>query len=215
METRRGEVKRERDGWRRKRISYFVMRTCLKERLQWWWKLTKMSIDFERLIGLDVVVWLERPLRYWLWDFSLKMFFPTWTQTLNSQFHGYILRCFEPQSFWKSTKMSGSSSMKRSLLGVIKCKLPWRLEETPQNQYDKVFVKNAFSGTNYPVKNIRPALHSDALEHGEHGKQKIVEVGDAIVGTLPALSAERTVEQAVAAMPGHGTRCGLLFRKVT
>lgn len=70
-------------------------------------------------------------------------------------------------------------------------------------------------GTNYPVKNIRPALHSDALEHGQHGKQKIVKVGDAIVGTLPALSAKRAVEQAVAAVPGHSARCGLLFCKVT
>lgn len=54
--TCRGEAKRERDGWRRKRISYFVMRTCLNERLQWWWKLTKMSIDFECFIRLDAAV---------------------------------------------------------------------------------------------------------------------------------------------------------------
>lgn len=69
--------------------------------------------------------------------------------------------------------------------------------------------------TNYPVKDVCPALHSDALEHREHGKQEIVEVGDAVVGTLPALSANRTIEQAVAAVPRHSARCGLLFCKVT
>lgn len=52
----------------------------------------------------------------------------------------------------------------------------------------------------YPVEDVSPALHGDALEHSEHGKQKIVEVGDAIVGTLPALPANSTIEQAMTSM---------------
>jgi len=53
----------------------------------------------------------------------------------------------------------------------------------------------------YPVEDVGPALHGDALEHSEHGKQKVVEVGDAVVGALPALFARRTIEQAMAAVP--------------
>lgn len=71
-EKRRG---REMGEGGRKRISYFVIRTCLNERLQWRWKLTKMSIDLECFIRLDVVIRLERPLRCWLWNCSLKMIF--------------------------------------------------------------------------------------------------------------------------------------------
>lgn len=53
----------------------------------------------------------------------------------------------------------------------------------------------------YPVENVGPALHGDALEHSEHGKQKIVEVGDAVVGALPALPASCSIEQAMTAVP--------------
>lgn len=53
----------------------------------------------------------------------------------------------------------------------------------------------------YPVENVGPALHGDALEHSEHGKQKVVEVGDAVVGSLPALFANCIIDQAVAAVP--------------
>lgn len=114
METRtcRGEMKRERDGWRRKRISYFVIRTCLNERLQWRWNLTKRSIDLECFIRLDVVARLERPLRCWLWNCTLKTIFTIWTQTLNSLLQGYLMRCLwsyqqEPQSFWQGTNDVG------------------------------------------------------------------------------------------------------------
>lgn len=36
------------------------------------------------------------------------------------------------------------------------------------------------------VEHGRPALHGDALEDSEHGKQDVVELGDAVVGTDPA-----------------------------
>jgi len=35
------------------------------------------------------------------------------------------------------------------------------------------------------VHHGRPALHGDALEHGEHGEANVVERGDAVVGPLP------------------------------
>lgn len=43
----------------------------------------------------------------------------------------------------------------------------------------------SFSDT-YPVEHISPALHGDALKHREHGKSKIVKVGDAVLRSLPA-----------------------------
>lgn len=42
----------------------------------------------------------------------------------------------------------------------------------------------------YPVENFGPALQGDALEHGQHGKGEVVEVGDAIVRTFPKLLKE-------------------------
>lgn len=56
------------------------------------------------------------------------------------------------------------------------------------------------SGT-HPVQHVRPALHGDALEHGQHGEQEVVEVGDAAVGALPAFSALGAVDGALAPVP--------------
>lgn len=53
----------------------------------------------------------------------------------------------------------------------------------------------------HPVKNVRPALHGDALEHGEHGEGEVVEVGDAPVGAHPAAPTLRAVGGALAAVP--------------
>lgn len=46
------------------------------------------------------------------------------------------------------------------------------------------------------IEDGRPALHGDALENGEHSKQDVVELRDAVVGADPgvvALVAERTL----------------------
>lgn len=53
----------------------------------------------------------------------------------------------------------------------------------------------------YPVEHVRPALHGDALKHGEHGKGKVIEVGDASVGAHPATPALRAVGGALASVP--------------
>jgi hypothetical protein len=53
----------------------------------------------------------------------------------------------------------------------------------PQNSLD--YMKTI--GIAYPVKDVRPALKGDALKDCEHGEGKVVEVGDAVVGTLPEL----------------------------
>ena len=47
----------------------------------------------------------------------------------------------------------------------------------------------------YPVENFGPALQGDALEHGQHGKGEVVEVGDAIVRTFPKLLKEIWVKK--------------------
>ena len=39
------------------------------------------------------------------------------------------------------------------------------------------------------VEDVCPSLHGDALEDGEHSKEDIVKVGDAVVGPLPVLPA--------------------------
>lgn len=45
----------------------------------------------------------------------------------------------------------------------------------------------------YPIENGGPALHGDALEHGQHGEADVVEGGDAEIGALPLLEAQRRV----------------------
>ena len=48
----------------------------------------------------------------------------------------------------------------------------------------------------HPVEDVDPALHGDALEHGQHGKPDVVEGGDAVIGPLPLLEADGDVEVA-------------------
>ena len=58
----------------------------------------------------------------------------------------------------------------------------------------------------YPVKYVGPSLHSDALEHGQHGKEEVVEVGDSPVGTVPPPPALGAVNGALTTMAGERTR---------
>lgn len=63
----------------------------------------------------------------------------------------------------------------------------------------------------HPVQHVRPALHGDALKHSQHGKQKVVKVGNAPVGTLPAFPALCAVDGALAPMPWDRTWSWFLF----
>lgn len=54
-------------------------------------------------------------------------------------------------------------------------------------------------GPTHPVEHVGPALHSDALVHGQHGEAKVVKVGDAVVGPRPAAPALAAVDGARAA----------------
>lgn len=56
-------------------------------------------------------------------------------------------------------------------------------------------------GSAHPIQHVGPALHGDALKHCQHGKQEVVEVGDATVGPLPAFSALAAIDGALAPMP--------------
>lgn len=49
------------------------------------------------------------------------------------------------------------------------------------------------SQATYPVQDVCPALHGDALEHCQHGEGKIVEVGDAVLGPVPPRLAHSAV----------------------
>lgn len=57
------------------------------------------------------------------------------------------------------------------------------------------------SQATYPVQDVCPALHGDALKHGEHGKGKVIEVGDASVWANPATPALRAVGGTLASIP--------------
>lgn len=56
----------------------------------------------------------------------------------------------------------------------------------------------------YPVEDVGPALHSDTLEHSQHGKENVVKVGDAAIRPLPLAPALRSVAHAKAAAAGEG-----------
>lgn len=53
----------------------------------------------------------------------------------------------------------------------------------------------------HPIQHVGPALHGDALKHCQHGKQKVVEVGDTTIGSLPAFSTLTAIDGALAPMP--------------
>ena len=58
----------------------------------------------------------------------------------------------------------------------------------------------------YPVEHICPALHRDALENRQNGKEDIVEVGDPAVGTLPLAPALGRIVETKASAAGKRTR---------
>ena len=58
------------------------------------------------------------------------------------------------------------------------------------------------------VHNVRPALHGDALEHGQHRQPEVVEVGDTEVGPLPLLQTVVLVGAVEATGSPIGTRRG-------
>lgn len=53
----------------------------------------------------------------------------------------------------------------------------------------------------YPVEHVCPALHGDALKHGEHGKGKVIKVGDASVWANPATPTLRAIGGTLASIP--------------
>ena len=67
----------------------------------------------------------------------------------------------------------------------------------------------------YLIKHVRPAFEGDALEDGEHGEAKVVKVGDAVVGSLPARQADHVDGGAVEShLARVGTRVGV-FHHIT
>jgi hypothetical protein len=64
-----------------------------------------------------------------------------------------------------------------------------QIEHEERAQQDERNVVHHIERDAYRVVRVvhhgRPALHGDALEHGEHGEANVVERGDAVVGPLP------------------------------
>lgn len=62
-------------------------------------------------------------------------------------------------------------------------------------------TRHQLSQAAHPVEHVCPALHGDALKHGEHGKGKVIKVGDASIGANPATPTLRAVGGALASIP--------------
>lgn len=58
-----------------------------------------------------------------------------------------------------------------------------------------------------PVENFGPSLHGDALVDCKHGEADVVEVRDAVIGSLPAGPALRAVDGAAASVASLGAGC--------
>jgi len=54
-------------------------------------------------------------------------------------------------------------------------------------------VRRETAAVTHVVEHVRPALHGDALEDGEHGEQDVVELRDAVVRSDPVPLAQRAV----------------------
>lgn len=67
----------------------------------------------------------------------------------------------------------------------------------------------------YPVENIRPALHGDALKNCQHGEEDVVEVCDAAVGAFPLSPALRPIPFTKPPAAGKRTRRGIIFHNET
>lgn len=67
----------------------------------------------------------------------------------------------------------------------------------------------------YPVENVSPALHSDALENRQHGEENVVEVCDAAVGALPLAPALSAIIDTKAPVAGKRTRGRIIFHHET
>lgn len=65
-----------------------------------------------------------------------------------------------------------------------------------------------------PVECFGPSLHGDALVDRKHGEAYVVEVRDAVIGSLPAGPALGTVDGAAASVSSLSAGCRLLtFRR--
>lgn len=58
--------------------------------------------------------------------------------------------------------------------------------------FDLTFISWGRCST-YVVEQVSPALHGDTLEDGEDGKQDVVKLCDAVVGSQPVLSTHRAL----------------------
>ena len=63
----------------------------------------------------------------------------------------------------------------------------------------------------YPVEDVGPALHGDALEHSQHGEGEVVEIGDAVLGPVPAWFAHCAVLALPPVARLQGTGRGIVF----
>lgn len=63
----------------------------------------------------------------------------------------------------------------------------------------------------HPVEYVCPALHGNALEDGEHGKCKVVKIGDSVLGPVPARITEGLIGTVASIIARKGTGRGLLF----
>lgn len=70
-------------------------------------------------------------------------------------------------------------------------------------------------GFSYPVENIRPTLHRDALENRQHGEENVVKVRDAAVGALPLAPALGAILSTEAPAAGERARRWIVLHHET
>lgn len=74
-----------------------------------------------------------------------------------------------------------------------------------------IWLAEAFTD---PVENFGPSLHGDALVDRQHGEADVVEVRDAVIGSLPAGPALGTLDGAAASVSSQSAGCRqLTFRR--
>lgn len=116
-------------------------------------------------------------------------------QSISALEEGHLIKVSELRTRW-AHQAQGWAWRRNQWWWVAQSRSSCRCSPRRRLSTRRVFVRlEAFLCVSraYPVKNGRPSFHGNALENGQHGKEDIVERGDAVVGPLPAFPANGRV----------------------
>ena len=95
----------------------------------------------------------------------------------------------------------GSASLPKELTSRVSFSAKSPMVLTNEASYPKKEHSTHYPPAAYPVEHICPALHGDALKHGEHGEGKVIEVGDAPIWANPATPTLCAIGGTLASIP--------------